>query len=325
MDKITYYHILGVSSDATDDEILAAFRRCVKEWHPDVCSHPDAEERMREINKAAEILCDPERRKRYDRALAGKAPFEKEPVPRTTRKTNGKKREAGLSAIAARMISRKRGQARPNIMRSAPVALALLFIVLAILAVTYYAYPIMVSIAPSSTAGMTGTGMPKSAPVDAFRSEVTEQGGNALLTEGNFSGALAAYDAVIAKDPAISERDIWYNRGIALQALGMYSEAAGSFDRALQVSPDDSLALAQKGAALIGLGRYNESLDYTDKALAKTPETAWIWSNRGIALEHLGDNEGARKAFEKAGIPFALSGDALYRNVILSPDSAGGF
>ena len=72
MSGITYYHILGISSDATDDEIAAAFRRKVKQWHPDICRHPDAEERMREINKAAEVLCDPERRARYDRAYIRK-------------------------------------------------------------------------------------------------------------------------------------------------------------------------------------------------------------------------------------------------------------
>lgn len=323
MERITYYHILGVSSDASDDEILAAFRRKVKEWHPDVCGHPDAEERMREINKAAEILCDPVHRRRYDRALAGRATFEKEQVPQARHATTENNRATGLSEALARMTSPLHKRVRPGTLRFVTVVCAPLVVIFGILVVVYLVYPLAAAIFPSTTGEMTGTALPGTSAGD--RPVVTEHDGDDFLAEGNYSGALAAYDAVIAINPSVSERDLWYNRGMALQALGLYSEAAVSFDRALQTAPDDSFALAQKGAALIGLGRYNESLWYTDKALAKTPEIGWIWSNRGIALEHLGETGEARAAFEKAGIPGGIPGNALYRNVVISPDIVGNF
>ena len=64
-----HYAVLGVSPDASNDEILAAWRGLAKRWHPDL--HPDdprAHERMRIINQAKDVLCDPERRREHDRA-----------------------------------------------------------------------------------------------------------------------------------------------------------------------------------------------------------------------------------------------------------------
>ncbi len=64
----TYYEILGVSEDATFEEIRAAFRQRAREFHPDVNKSPDAVDRMQEVNEAYEVLRDEEQRTAYDRA-----------------------------------------------------------------------------------------------------------------------------------------------------------------------------------------------------------------------------------------------------------------
>lgn len=62
-----YYEILGVTRDASPDEIKQAFRRLARRYHPDV--NPDdkvAEEKFKDINEAYEVLSDLNRRSQYD-------------------------------------------------------------------------------------------------------------------------------------------------------------------------------------------------------------------------------------------------------------------
>ncbi len=62
-----YYEILGVSKDASKDEIKSAFRRKARTLHPDVNKAPDAEEKFKELGKAYETLMDDSKRATYDR------------------------------------------------------------------------------------------------------------------------------------------------------------------------------------------------------------------------------------------------------------------
>ncbi len=63
----TYYEILGVTEDASFEEIRTAFRERAREFHPDLNKSPDAVDRMQEINEAYEVLRDEEQRAAYDR------------------------------------------------------------------------------------------------------------------------------------------------------------------------------------------------------------------------------------------------------------------
>lgn len=62
----TLYDVLEVPEDASQREIRRAYRRKVKESHPDVSDHPNATARFRKIRRAHEVLTDPDERDRYD-------------------------------------------------------------------------------------------------------------------------------------------------------------------------------------------------------------------------------------------------------------------
>ena len=68
---IDYYEMLGIHPEASPDEIKQAYRKKLKEWHPDKNAHrmEAAEEMTKTLNQAYSVLRDPERRKQYDRVL----------------------------------------------------------------------------------------------------------------------------------------------------------------------------------------------------------------------------------------------------------------
>lgn len=61
-----YYAVLGVPADADDALIQSAYRRLVRQHHPDVNHTPDAQVRFIEITRAYEVLRDPEQRRQFD-------------------------------------------------------------------------------------------------------------------------------------------------------------------------------------------------------------------------------------------------------------------
>ena len=67
MAKRDYYEVLGVSRNASEEELKSAFRRLARKFHPDVNDSPDAEEKFKEINEAYGVLSDQEKRAAYDR------------------------------------------------------------------------------------------------------------------------------------------------------------------------------------------------------------------------------------------------------------------
>jgi DnaJ-class molecular chaperone len=64
------YQLLGLTKEASEDDIQRAHRKLVREYHPDVNpKDPRAEERFKEIQQAYEVLSDNKKRREYDQTL----------------------------------------------------------------------------------------------------------------------------------------------------------------------------------------------------------------------------------------------------------------
>jgi molecular chaperone DnaJ len=77
-----YYEILGVPRDVSDEDLKKAYRKLVLQYHPD--RNPGvktAEEKIREINAAYEVVGDPEKRQAYDRLRFGDEVRDETPDP----------------------------------------------------------------------------------------------------------------------------------------------------------------------------------------------------------------------------------------------------
>ena len=67
-EKRDFYEVLGINKNATDEEVKKAYKKLAKKWHPDGFAtdtkekQKEAEEKMKDINEAYEVLKDPKKR-----------------------------------------------------------------------------------------------------------------------------------------------------------------------------------------------------------------------------------------------------------------------
>ncbi len=91
-----YYERLGLSMNATQEEIVASYHRLAKKYHPDLNPNEDTESIMKKINEAYDILSDLEKRKEYDKTLNKK---NQEPTNNNAYKSYTKTREESESDL----------------------------------------------------------------------------------------------------------------------------------------------------------------------------------------------------------------------------------
>src|SRR5216683_8075391 len=71
-----YYAILGIPIDADDDTLKRAYRQLARRYHPDLAG-PEGAVQMKRINRAYDVLSDPEKRLNYDTIIGGVIDFRK--------------------------------------------------------------------------------------------------------------------------------------------------------------------------------------------------------------------------------------------------------
>lgn len=113
-DNPYYYKILEVDETASQKEISAAFRRLSKEYHPDrIPDHllrikQEAQEKLKQINEAYQVLSDPEKRMQYDVWLEGLREEEIEGASESHVSDYGEAQSTEEEAIAPRSSKKKK-------------------------------------------------------------------------------------------------------------------------------------------------------------------------------------------------------------------------
>lgn len=126
--------------------------------------------------------------------------------------------------------------------------------------------------------------------------------GTELYTKKQYSEALASFNKAIELDP--EDPSGWFGKGGVLDSLGQYEEALISFDKAIELTDKITFKWAYpwnaKGCTLINLERYGDAIKEFDKALELDPKFSLAWNGRGTALLQLGRKDEALNAFDNA-------------------------
>ncbi len=127
----------------------------------------------------------------------------------------------------------------------------------------------------------------------------------AQIELGDYDGALVTIEQALT----LEETDkLWNNRGYVLYKLGRYQESVNSYNVAIRITPEYTVALINRGDALMKLAKYQDALDSYYSAfrsdlnvdaltISQKTET---WKNMGDAYVGLGKYQEAIKAYESS-------------------------
>jgi tetratricopeptide (TPR) repeat protein len=121
---------------------------------------------------------------------------------------------------------------------------------------------------------------------------------NSLLNQRKYEEAITLYDKALEIDP--NDVVALNNKGLALKNLSKYEEAITLYDKALEIDTKEVNVLTNKGVALDDLGRYEEAITWYDKALAVNPMDVDTLFNKGVAFTKLGRYGEAITLYDKA-------------------------
>lgn len=115
---------------------------------------------------------------------------------------------------------------------------------------------------------------------------------------GDFEKSIWSYDKALNLNP--NEASAYNNRGMALYSLGRYEPAIQDYSKAIELKPDEASGYGNRGLAYFYLGNYEAAIKDYDKALELSPNNAMVYNDRGAAYNHLDQYERAIQDYSKS-------------------------
>jgi tetratricopeptide (TPR) repeat protein len=116
----------------------------------------------------------------------------------------------------------------------------------------------------------------------------------------SIDGDVLAAQLLELGDEELDDAEAQRLTAMGLTSLGRNEEAAGAYQRTVELDPEDPIVFGGYGRTLGELGRHKEALDALTRAVQLDPENDVNQANLGIALRELGRHEEAAEAFERA-------------------------
>ncbi|MBE9033840.1 CHAT domain-containing protein [aff. Roholtiella sp. LEGE 12411] len=115
---------------------------------------------------------------------------------------------------------------------------------------------------------------------------------------GDLLGAIASYDKAIELQP--NNHEYWFNRALTLFHLERFTEALAAYERAIELKPNFYKAWHKHGGTLGELGNFEQAIASFDQAIQIKPDYPEAWSSRGLALLKLGWLKEAIASYDQA-------------------------
>jgi curved DNA-binding protein len=113
-----YYQVLGISPNASTEDIKLAYRRLARKYHPDVSRLPEAEEQFKAVNEAYETLSDSRKRRHYEQQ---QTPAKPSPTETTKTNTSSPKPSTATNKVDVAFFEEISQQEIPNTRRSSAI------------------------------------------------------------------------------------------------------------------------------------------------------------------------------------------------------------
>jgi tetratricopeptide (TPR) repeat protein len=113
--------------------------------------------------------------------------------------------------------------------------------------------------------------------------------------------AIECFDRALKQDSKDESKKavVWAEKGNLLLDLGRYAEASACYQRALEIEPENLVALINQGIVRQEEGNYEEAIDYYDRVLAIDDQRLEVWQSKGVCLGYIGKNEESIQCYDR--------------------------